>query len=304
MNSSGSKLPFQGLQASARGLNSPGRLADKTVNRPADLNSETDDNGPLSRPSARVGEASVTRDSEPKSLPTANSSSPAAGTSTPPAAAACVGSYTNPPPRLDQMAQAIAVLIVDQANEDRATPGGVNAQRIFGQFEKHYTEAVFLTVADALFTDAQKVSLRKLKWQQFSAETRRTDKQIGASARSGGSTSLFEKPNFSDILSFAIDHGAIQKAVNQTSLTLSTSPYAIIASIHGDTSDVYQQYDFYNRIGISANFNLANQDNVLANASRKQLNEWSLKFRLNPDRTARGRDFQKYWDAQRAAPNW
>jgi hypothetical protein len=194
------------------------------------------------------------------------------------------------------MAQAIAVLIVDQANEDRAK-AGVVAQHVYDQFEKHYTEAVFLTIADALFTDAQKVGLRKLKWQQFSAETRRTDKQIGASARAGGSTSLFEKPNFSDILSFAIDHGAIQKEVNQTSLTLSTSPYALIASIHGDTSDVYQQYDFFNRIGISANFNLNNQDNVLANASRKQLNEWSLKFRLNPDRTARGHDFQKFWDA-------
>src|SRR5947208_14098762 len=47
---------------------------------------------------------------------------------------------------------------------------------------------------------------------------------------------------------------------------------------------------------MSANFNLANQDNVLANASRKQLNEWSVKVRLNPDRTARGSDCQKFWN--------
>jgi hypothetical protein len=107
---------------------------------------------------------------------------------------------------------------------------------------------------------------------------------------------LFEKPGFPDLLSFAIEHGAIQKEVNKTSLTLSTSPYALIASINGDTSPNYRKYDFFNRIGISANFNLADQDNVLANASRKQLNEWSAKLRLNPDRTARGQDFMDYWN--------
>lgn len=34
---------------------------------------------------------------------------------------------------------------------------------------------------------------------------------------------------------------------------------------------------------------------MLANASRRQLNEWSVKFRLNRDRTARGADFQEFW---------
>jgi hypothetical protein len=192
-------------------------------------------------------------------------------------------------------------LVVAQAVEDAAAAPAPNAtqhaQNIAGEFERHFDELVYLTIADALFTDAQKISLRKLKWQEFSAETRRTDKQIGATPRAGGSTSLFEKPGFPDLLSLAIEHGAIQKEVNKTSLTLSTSPYALVASINGDTSANYRKYDFFNRIGISANFNLADQDNVLANASRRQLNEWSAKLRLNPDRTARGKDFQEYWDS-------
>jgi len=212
---------------------------------------------------------------------------------------ACVASYANPPPRLDQMAMATAILLVDQVMEDRAkaVSAADSAKNVAGEFGKHFDELVYLTIADSLFTDLQKVNLKKLTWQEFSAETRRTDKQIGATARALGSTSLFEKPNFSNLLSFAIEHGAIQKEVNETSLTLSTSPYALLASINGDTSTNYQKYDFFNRLGVSANFNLTNQDNVLANASRKQLNEWSVKLRLNRDRTARGRDFQKYWDA-------
>lgn len=295
------EMTIQKLAAGGRGPNSLPHPTDKLVNRPADLSAESaEPNGVPARTSgSSTSDGAGTGRADPKApAPIAKSNSPAAATSANPVL--CAGAYTNPPPRLDQMAQAIAILIVEQAREDRekTPPPGpdIFARNVYGQFEKHYNEAVFLTIADALFTDAQKVSLRKLKWQEFSAETRRTDKQVGASARSGGSTSLLEKPNFADLLSFAIEHGAIQKEVDQTSLTLSTSPYALIASIHGNTSDVYQQYDFFNRIGISANFNLNNQDNVLANVSRRQLNQWSLKFRLNADRTARGHDFQNYWN--------
>jgi len=289
------------LQASARELESIPRTP---ASRPIDVNTESaESNGMQSR---QADSTSVDNTTASRPETRSPSSAPDSGLASAPVnlvpQAACTTGYANVPPRLDQMVEAIAVLVVNQATEDRgnaAPPSAAQlAQNTAGEFEKHYDEAVYLTIADALFTDVQKVNLTKLRWQQFSAETRRTDKQIGATARSGGSTSLFEKPNFSDLLSFAIDHGAIQKQVDKTSLTLGTSPYALIASIHGDTSDVYQQYDFFNRIGISANFNLDNQDNVLANASRKQLNQWSVKFRLNPDRTSRGNDFQKYWNRE------
>lgn len=212
----------------------------------------------------------------------------------------CVGGYPQPPPRLEQMAEATALLIVRKVAQDRAANNppspAVALQHIVEEFARHYDELVYLTVAHALFTDTEKVSLNELRWQEFAAETMRTDKQIGASARSGGSTSAVEKPGFSDLLSFAIEHGAIQKEVSDTSLTLSTSPYALIAAAQGDTSDVYRQHDFFNRIGISANFNLSDKDNVLASASRRQLNEWSVKVRLNSDRTARGKAFQRFWN--------
>lgn len=210
----------------------------------------------------------------------------------------CAANVANLPPRLDKMAEATAILVVKQAVADVAAGVDIATDaEIGGEFERHYDELVYWNVADALFTGAQQVSLRKLKWQEFSAETARTDKQIGSSSRSGGSTSLAEKPGFADLLGFAIEHGAIQKEVSDTTLTLSTSPYAIVAATQGDTSDVYRRHDFFNRIGVAANFNLDNKDNVLGNASRRQLNNWSVKVRLNRDRTARGADFQNFWDA-------
>ncbi|MDT5120736.1 MAG: hypothetical protein QOC96_218 [Acidobacteriota bacterium] len=204
--------------------------------------------------------------------------------------------YPNVPERLEQMALATATLIINR--RAAAAAAGANFS-LAGTFERHYDEMVYLTVADALFTDKEKVNLHKLRWQKFAAETARTDKQIGASARSEGSTSAAEKPSFSDLLGFAVEHGAIQKEVNGTTLTLSSSPYALIAAGNGDTwdtSETYQKYDFFNRIGMSATFNISNQDNVLTNASRKQLSEWSVKLRLNRDRSARSKDFQTNWD--------
>jgi hypothetical protein len=210
----------------------------------------------------------------------------------------CAEGYPDVPQRLDKMVEATALLVVREAVKDRAKglPIEKDTLDIPGRVKAHYDEMVYLTVADALFSAPEKVALSELKWQEFTAETKRTDKQNGASTRAGGSTTIAEKPGFSDLLAFAVEHGAIQKEVSTTSLTLSTSPYAIIASTQGDTSDIYRKYDFFNRIGVSANFNLGNQDNVLANASRKQLNEWSVKVRLNRDRTARGADFQDFWN--------
>ena len=280
------------LQEQGEGLSLSGTSADVPVGESS--------KGPQFARSARAASAATDAD-RPRSDRT---SSPAEVTpsvetvNTAPPPPCLPGSLTNVPPRVDKMAEATAILVVAQALKDRAAGVSIESSTdISAEFERHYDDLVYFTVADALFTEAQKINLRKLKWQEFTAETARTDKQTGASGRASGSTSLAEKPNFSDLLSFAVEHGAIQKEVSNTTLTLGSSPYALIAAAQGDTSDLYRRYDFFNRIGFAANFNLGNKDNVLANASRKQLNEWSVKFRLNPDRTARGKDFQKYWDA-------
>jgi hypothetical protein len=146
--------------------------------------------------------------------------------------------------------------------------------------------------ADAL---GSKTQVRKLEAYQYVAETARTDKQIGASAKSAGSTSAIEKPGLVNLLGFAIEHGAIQQNVNDTTVTLSSSPYAFVALTKGDSPKTYQDYELLNRLGVSATFDLNNKDNVLSNVSRKQLTEWSAKLRLTGDRSTRSKVFQDFW---------
>ncbi|HEV2764785.1 MAG TPA: hypothetical protein VGV38_17525, partial [Pyrinomonadaceae bacterium] len=183
----------------------------------------------------------------------------------------------------------------------RGTAQAIVDRNDAGRFTEFAGELVLLAVADALTAtpDAEalrgRAILRQLKVTQFKEETRRTDEQVGASARSEGTTSAVEKPDFAKLLGFAVEHGAIQQEVNGTTLTLSTSPYALIAAAQGDESTTYKRYAFFNRLGIAANFNIDNQDAVLANARRSQLSEWSAKLRLSDDRTTRSEAFEAFW---------
>jgi len=118
-------------------------------------------------------------------------------------------------------------------------------------------------------------------------ETKRTDKQIGASAAAGGSTSAADKPGIPYLLGLALEHGAINQNINGSTLTLSSSPYALIAAYKGDTSDTYSQYAGFTRLAVSASYNLQDQNDPLASVSRKQLTEWTVKLRLFGDHSPR-----------------
>ena len=141
--------------------------------------------------------------------------------------------------------------------------------------------------------------LQEIEKKQLQEQTRRTDKQIGAGANSSGSTSAIEKPNFAEILGLAIEHGAIQQAVNGTTLSLSTTPY-LFTTLKGqdiqsnirpaflnreDTQSNYKKYGYLTRLGISANFNIDDEENPLTSARRRQLTDWSVRLRLSKDRS-------------------
>lgn len=153
---------------------------------------------------------------------------------------------------------------------------------------------LFYTVADALGLDTGLGM--SLETYQFLGETARTDKQNGTSAKAEGSTSLTEKPGFAQLLGFAVEHGAIKQTIDGTTLTLSTSPYAFLALINRqDTIGLYESAGILNRIGMSASFNLADEDMPLVNVSRKQLTEWSVRARLTGDRSSRSPAFREFW---------
>jgi hypothetical protein len=163
-------------------------------------------------------------------------------------------------------------------------------------FTEKSDELTLLALAEGLTRQAKaKASEIKLSLITTQHETARTDKQIGAPSASQGSTTLAEKPNYVDLLGLAIENGAIQKEVSGSTLTLSSSLYALTTLSHGDTAANYQQHEDLTRVGGSATFNISNQDNILANATRRQLAEWAINIRLTPDRTTRSAQFYEFW---------
>ncbi len=122
-------------------------------------------------------------------------------------------------------------------------------------------------------------------------ETSRTDKQTGAPFSGSGSLNTVDRPGISNLLGLGLQHGAITQNITGNSLTLSTSPYMLIAAVErSDTAETYNKYgDTYGRLGLSATFNLTDQTNPLANLTRKQLNQWSANFRLLGDHSGRSK---------------
>lgn len=191
--------------------------------------------------------------------------------------------YPNAPQPLVQGLTEAAQLIV--TNKD---PGEVSTRMY---------PILFFSVADAITSDAQEKSvLNSIDIERAKQETKRTDKQVGASARSDGSTSAAEKPGLAELLGFAVEHGTIQQSVSGTTLTLSTTPYALLLAGREDTATAYSQNSDWTRLGISATFNISDENNPLLSARRQQLSEWSAKYRFLGDLSSRSKAAQKLWD--------
>jgi hypothetical protein len=200
--------------------------------------------------------------------------------------------YPDAPQALLQEIRAAAQQSVDNADSTEVT--------------SQFFPILFFATAHAISVDAVNVEkekrdlINRIEIARLREQTKRTDKQVGASAVAEGSTTAAEKPGFAELLGFAIEHGAIQKEVNGTTLTLSSSPYALVVAGQGDTASTYQKYGYLSRVGISANFNIDNENNnVLANARRNQLGEWSIRARLTADRSDRSRDAEEIWNGIR-----
>jgi hypothetical protein len=154
---------------------------------------------------------------------------------------------------------------------------------------------ILYTLFDAA-SPASSKAVRGLTAYQYLGETARTDKQLGAAAKSEGAVSAIEKPGFARLLGLAIEHGGIARENDGTNLTLSTSLYSLYTLRGDDTPETYERAGVLNRLGVSASFAVENKNNELANARRNNLSEWSGKLRLFGDRSTRSRAFQRDWD--------
>lgn len=168
---------------------------------------------------------------------------------------------------------------------------------------------VFYTIADGLKvqvsvplqTDAngnlttKTVEFGELEPYKYLGETLRIDKHLGASS-SPGSVSGIDKPGFAWLLGAAIENGQVEKDVRDSVLTFSTSPAALFMLNKGNDSNAYQNAGWLNRVGVSASFNITDQNQLLGNATRSQLKEYSVKYRFAGDRSPRSKALEKIWD--------
>lgn len=188
--------------------------------------------------------------------------------------------------------------IVDQVKvmveiiQDSLTKGEPIAEAVTNDYVELFSFTTALAIEKE---DSKGQAIFSLKPISYVFETARTDKQVGASASTMASTSQIDKPGFAKLLGFAIENGLIEKNVQDTVLTLSTSPSALFTFGAENYQTAYQNAGVFNKIGLSASFNINSQNTLLGNATRGQLREFSVRYNFF-DRSARSPEFQTIFD--------
>jgi hypothetical protein len=139
----------------------------------------------------------------------------------------------------------------------------------------------------AAYSCSQKAAeLSDVNSAKAKAVTGQTNKQLGASASSDGSTSAVQKVGIPQLLGVAVEDGAVTSNVSGTTLTLSSTPYGFVSAFSKkfsgdfDNEANYRDWGILARTGVSATFNLGNASDPLASATRKQVSQWQGKITL------------------------
>ncbi len=196
--------------------------------------------------------------------------------------------YENPPQILVQRVGVGAQSIV----ENRRLGAEVAADELGAV----WPDLVFYTIADAVSAASGSASIHSVSPYRYAGESARTDKQLGATSGASGSTTLNEKPGIPMFLSMALEHGAIQREVSGTNLTLSSSPYALIKLWEPDSEENFLKYGLWRRLAVSVSFALEDvQTTPTGIIDTKQISEWSVRARLIGDRSPRSARFTRQW---------
>jgi hypothetical protein len=126
--------------------------------------------------------------------------------------------------------------------------------------------------------------------------TEQTKTQSGAAPNASGSTSLVQQPIAAQLLSLAVENGAVLENVNGTTLTLSSSPYALVASFAGDTDTTYSDYGSLTRLGVNGSFLIADATNPTSSVNGQQVSNAGATLRLTKDVSSRSIAAQKKFE--------
>jgi len=186
--------------------------------------------------------------------------------------------YSNPPQQLVDKINETLDTMIEEGNTDALDGAGPSILAFVGA-----DAAVRLGLA----------SKHTVARYNYFAATSRTDQQIEAPSGEVGSTTLVEKPGLPTILGLAVGFGAIEQERAGSSVTLSGTPYGAIVAISEDSAANYQKYGFLDRLGLTANFVIDDNNEVEA----KDLESLGVKLRICGDRSTRTSELQREWEA-------
>ena len=115
-----------------------------------------------------------------------------------------------------------------------------------------------------------------------------TDKQVGATSSTSGSTSLAMKGIVPQILGVAVERGALNENINGTTLTFRATPAGIVKAVQGfgltGINAGYRQqpgYRFASRFSAAASFDTSLGDNAGSfTGNAQQLSGWSVRVEV------------------------
>jgi hypothetical protein len=118
------------------------------------------------------------------------------------------------------------------------------------------------------------------------ANNTRTDVQLGATPNSPASTTLVEKPAAADILSLAVERGAVTPTTDGTALTLSTTPYLLGGFIGvRDSPQNWRDYALLRHVSLAATF--ANATDVQQKGEFSSISSGEIKWIILGNRSPR-----------------
>lgn len=184
--------------------------------------------------------------------------------------------------------------------EGRLT-GEVSIAALDAQVDGELLNLIIQALSARVVRDPTAVAARTLETVGDVGEVIRRDKQVGAPSGSNGTTTLAERAAFPLIMGLAVEHGAVQQKQDGTSLTLSSSPYALMVLAHEDNSTLYQRNWLARMFSVSGNFLLEDAGAGLNGLEAENLASLTAKVTFG-DRSTRSAYFQNEIWAKKAKP--
>jgi hypothetical protein len=136
------------------------------------------------------------------------------------------------------------------------------------------------------------------------SETARTDKQIGADAKSNGTTSIVSKGGIPAFFAFAVENGAATSSTDGTTMTFRVNPAGLLQTATGsDYVDLFEErrrnslLDLLGKTSLGFSFDTKRgfPDTPTFTGDDRQLSAFSFRFEFINERSPKHSTFRRKW---------